>query len=309
MRLKTKLVLSATGLTFAIVLVLSSIFVGELLRQRIDQAAADNDVLAHEVVLMTRQAVETGLRTNPPVDRSDEALLAAVTDALRSYEPLTDVMNAIIRYSPTVQDVSVTDAHGLTLVSTDPDALNQQITYRVSLMEMRDGSVMYQMRQMFGKPRELDVTQSLDRNGIPFLVVHVGVRSTFLWNSYAPWLRTALIFALLAAVIAMVVAALLANVALRPIEQISAQLEHLTLRADEEPRALLEEGGEGSDAVVRVTKTIDRLGEQMRSREAGYTALRAKPESDAGYIKGWCAAVYGGPSGGDGIGRGCIFSE
>ena len=275
MRLKTNLVLSATGLTFAIVLVLSSIFVGELLRQRIDQAAADNDVLAHEVLLMTRQAVEAGLRTNPPVDKSDEALHAAVTDALRSYQPLADVMNAILRYSPTVQDVSVTDAHGLTLVSTDPDALNQQIIYRVSLLGMRDGSVMYQMRQMFGKPRELDVTQSLDRNGAPFLVVHVGVRSTFLRNSYAPWLRTALIFALLAAVVAMVVAALLANLALRPIEQISAQLEVLTLRAGEVPQALLEAGGEGSDAVVRVAKTIDRLGEQMRSREAGYTALQA----------------------------------
>ena len=275
MRLKTKLVLSATGLTFAIVLVLSSIFVGELLRQRIDQAAADNDVLAHEVLLITRQAVETGLRTNPPVDRSDEALHIAVTDALRSYQPLADVMNAIIRYSPTVQDVSVTDAHGLTLVSTDPDALNQQIAYRVSLLGMRDGSVAYQMGQVFGRPRELDVTQSLDRNGAPFLVVHVGVRSTFLRNSYEPWLRTALIFALLAAVAAMVVAALLANLALRPIEQVSAQLEHLTLRAGEAPQALLEAGGEGSDAVVRVAKTIDRLGEQMRSREAGYTALQA----------------------------------
>ncbi|HMH13987.1 MAG TPA: ATP-binding protein [Edaphobacter sp.] len=275
MRLKTKLVLSATGLTFAIVLVLSSIFVSELLRQRIDQAAADNDVLAHEVLLITRQAVETGLRTSPPVDRSDEALHVAVTDALRSYQPLSDVMNAIIRYSPTVQDVSVTDAHGLTLVSTDPDALNQQIGYRMSLLGMRDGSVTYQMRQMFGKPRELDVTQSLDRNGAPFLVVHVGVRSTFLRNSYEPWLRTALIFALLAAVIAMIVAALLANLALGPMEQISTQLEHLTLRAGEEPQALLEAGGEGSDTVVRVTKTIDRLGEQMRSREAGYTALQA----------------------------------
>jgi signal transduction histidine kinase len=275
MRLKTKLVLSATGLTFAIVLVLSSIFVGELLRQRIDQAAADNDVLAHEVLLITRQAVETGLRTSPPADKSDEALHAAVTDALRSYQPLADVMNAIIRYSPTVQDVSVTDAHGQTLVSTDPDALNQQMGYRMSLLAMRDGSVADQMRQMFGRPRELDVTQSLDRNGIPFLVVHVGVRSTFLRNSYAPWLRTALIFALLAAVVAMMVAALLANLALRPIQQVSAQLEHLTLREGEEQQSLLETGGEGSDAVVRVTKTIDRLGEQMRQREAGYTALQA----------------------------------
>ena len=34
-------------------------------------------------------------------------------------------------------------------------------------------------------------------------------------------------------------------------------------------------GEAGSDAVVRVTKTIDRLGEQMRTQEAGYTALQA----------------------------------
>jgi signal transduction histidine kinase len=275
MRLKTKLVLSATGLTFAFVLTLSSLFVGELLRQRIEQTTAANDVLAHEVLLMTRQAVETGLRANPPVGRSDEALHAAVADALRSHEPLSDVMNAVVRYSPTVQDVSVTDAHGLTLVSTDPDTLNQQAGYRVSLESVRDGSVAYQMRQVFGKPRVLDIAQALERNGAPFLEVHVGVRSTFLRNSYEPWLRAALIFGLLAAVVAMIVAGLLANVALQPIEQISMQLEHLTLRAGEAPQPLLEAGGAGTDAVVRVTKTIDRLGEQMRSREEGYTALQS----------------------------------
>jgi hypothetical protein len=71
MRLTTKLVLSATGLTFAIVFVLSSMFVGELLRQRVEQTAEANAVLAREVVLMTRQAVETGLRANPPSDKTD----------------------------------------------------------------------------------------------------------------------------------------------------------------------------------------------------------------------------------------------
>ena len=71
MPLKTKLVLAATGLTFAIVAVLSSVFVGELLRQRIEQTTAANDVLAHEVLLIARQAVEAGLHANPPEDRSD----------------------------------------------------------------------------------------------------------------------------------------------------------------------------------------------------------------------------------------------
>jgi signal transduction histidine kinase len=274
MRLKTKLVLAATGLTFAIVLVLSTLFVGELLRQRIEQTAASNDVLAHEVLLMTRQAVETGLRTNPPIDRSDEALHAAVTDALRSHKALADVMEAVVRYSPTVQDVSVTDAHGVVLVSTDPDTLNQQAGYRTSLESVRDGSVAYQTRQVFGKPRVLDITQKLDRNGMPFLVVHLGVRSTFLKNSYQPWLRAALIFALLSAIAAMVAAGLLANVALRPLQAISERLESFTLAAGE-MLSLPSDSSAGSDAMVRVTKSLDRLGEQMRTKDAGYTALQA----------------------------------
>ena len=274
MRLTTKLVLSATGLTFAIVFVLSSMFVGELLRQRIEQTAEANDVLAREVVLMTRQAVETGLRANPPADMTDEALHAAVTDALRSHQPLADVMKAILRYSQTVQDVSVTDAHGLTLVSTDPDTLNQQATYRMSLESVREGSILYQARQVFGKQRVLDISQPLERNGMPFLVVHLGIQSTFLRSTYVPWLKKAMLFALAAAFLAMAAAALLANVALQPIELISRQLEHLTLRAAG-PQPLPGPDSGGHDAVVRVTKTIDRLGEQMRSREEGYTALQA----------------------------------
>ena len=61
-----------------------------------------------------------------------------------------------------------------------------------------------------------------------------------------------------------------------PIEQIGEQLESLTL-----PRSGVEAthdaaGGtvRAADAVVRVTQTIDRLGEQMRTQEAGYTALQ-----------------------------------
>ncbi len=274
MRLKTKLVVSATVLTFAIVAVLSIVFVGELLRQRIEQTAAANGVLASQVTLMTRQAVETGLRANPPADLSDDALHEAVADALQSYQPLADVMNAIIRYSPTVQDVSVADAKGITIVSTDPDAVGQPAANRNSLESVRNGSIAYQRRELFGTPQVFDSLQPLDRNGQPFLVVHVGVRSTFLRNSYEPWLKAAGIFALLAALAAMIASAVLANAALQPIEQISLQLEKLTQQSGE-PASLPASSRNGSDAVVRVTQTIDLLGEQMRSKEAGFSALQA----------------------------------
>jgi signal transduction histidine kinase len=278
MRLKTKLEVSASALTFALVLLLSVLFVNELMRQRIEQTVKANDMLAHQVYLMTRRAVETGLRASPPADRSDEALHTAVTDALRRDQPLADVMNTIVRYSETVQDVSVTDAHGMTLVSTDPDAVNQPAIFRFGLKSLQGGGMTRQVRVVFGKPRVLDTSQALDRNGRPFLVAHVGVRSTFLKNSYEPWLRDALVFALAAALAAMLSAGVLANVALRPLEAISARLDSLTRASGElgsDSSALLLAGGTGSDTVVRVTKTIDRLGEQMRTQEAGYTALQA----------------------------------
>jgi signal transduction histidine kinase len=278
MRLKTKLELTTSVLTFALVVLLSILFVSELMRQSIDQTVTSNDMLAHQIYLMTRQAVEKGLRANPPVDRSDAALHAAVTDALRKDQPLNDVMNTIIRYSDTVEDVSVTDARGMTLVSTAPDMVDQPTPFRFGLATLQGGGLPRQLRVVFGKARVLDVSQALDRNGKPFLVAHIGVRSTFLKNSYGPWLQAALWFALASALGAMLAAGMLANVALRPLETISSRLESLTRAGSEEwkePSTSLLEGGVGADTVVRVTKTIDRLGEQMRTQEAGYTALQA----------------------------------
>ena len=277
MQLKTKLVLSATGVTFAMVLALSAVFLSQLLRQRISQTALDNEVLAHEVVLMTRHAVEIGLRENPPAGRSDEALQLAVTDALRRHQPLADTMDGIIRYSPTVQDISVTDAHGLTLVSTDPDALGQPAATRTNLSNVLGAGIIYQARQMFGGAQVFDIALPLDRNGMPFLVIHVGVRSSFLRAVYLPWLHTGLWSVLAGALLAMLAAALLANAALKPIQSISEELERLTTPSLERlPAPALVKGNRGEeDAVVRVSRTIDRLGRQMRSTEAEYTALQA----------------------------------
>src|SRR5260370_39640664 len=105
MRLKTKLEVSASALTFALVLLLSVLFVSELMRQRIEQTVTANDMLAHQVYLMTRRAEETGLRASPPGDRGEEALHKAGTDALRRDQPRTDVLDTIVRESETVREV------------------------------------------------------------------------------------------------------------------------------------------------------------------------------------------------------------
>jgi signal transduction histidine kinase len=120
-------------------------------------------------------------------------------------------------------------------------------------------------------------------------VVHVGVRSTFLRfagpNAYEPWLRAALEFVLLAIVASVAAAALLSTVALRPLVTIGEQLEQLTLPGasgskggvliDMPTTLRLEAPSRGVDPIGRVNQTIDRLGQQIRSQEEGYTTLQA----------------------------------
>ena len=165
---------------------------------------------------------------------------------------------------------------GVTLVSTDPDAVGQKAPMRPGLSRVKQGSVLASNAGSCLADRACWSYRSpIQRDKTPFLIVHLGVRSTFLRASYEPWLRTALLFAAMAGLTSMIAAALLANLALNPIEQISKQLEHLGVAdAAETVRAETETERTKPDAVVRVARSIDRLGEQMRTAEAGYTALR-----------------------------------
>lgn len=267
MRLKTKLVVAAAGVTFAIVIVLSALFLAELLRQRIAQTAASDDVLARQVRLMTAQAVQAGLTEAPPIDGSVTALTEAVKHALKDHQPLVDTMEGLVRYSPQVQDVSVSDAQGVVLISTDPALEGAAAPVRESFDRVSAAGVWTKAREVFGQGRVLDVLSPLDRNGKSFLVVRLGVRSSFLRNSYVPYLKDAVLLALLGGVITTLASVVLASVALRPIEGISRRLESLGAGAPARRQ--------DRDAVVRAEESIDRLGQQMRTTEAGYTELQA----------------------------------
>ena len=269
MRLRTRLVVATAAVTFTIVVLLSGLFLAELLRQRIGQTSAANDVIAQQVRLMTQQALLTGVAAEP-----DKPLRTAVTDALAHSQPLRQMMDASVRYSPSVQDVSITDAQGRTLLASDPLALEQPQAARLSFDTLRDGWAGRQLMEVFGPARVLDVAAPLDRNGAPFLIVHVGVRSSFLKNAYIPGLRSGLLLTLLCGALTMLAAALLTSVALRPITAIEGQLRQLKTG---HALALEAPGGKrGSDPVGRVTASIEQLGQQVRTAEEGYTNLQAR---------------------------------
>jgi signal transduction histidine kinase len=276
MRLKTKLVLAITGLVFVMVTVLSVLYLSQLLHQQVQQSYMSNDILAHQIVFTTLHALETGLKKHPVDPNDPDSLRKSVAMSLREDAGLSALLNSVIRYSPTVWDISIADWNGRVLVSTDVGQADQPVPIRPNFANMRDGSLLHLVQAVFGKPQVYDVSLAIERNGEreqngkPFLTASIGIRSSFLSNSFQPWLYGALTFSGIAIIGALLVSAFVTNLALQPLTQISERLDVFT---QAESAADLESGQSG-DAVVQVSYKIERLGRRMRNVEEVFSALK-----------------------------------
>jgi signal transduction histidine kinase len=280
MRLKTKLVLAITGLVFLVVTLLSWLFLEQLLKQRIDQSYAANDMVAHQILYGTRLALASGLRGRTVNTDDPVALRRVVADSLE-HEAL---LNSVIRYSPTVFDVAIADISGRALISTDPTQTGQMLPRRDEYDDLENGGVVTTIRAVFGPARVYNITLPLERDHHPFLTVRVGIRTTFLRNVFAPWIVASFTFTGLAILTTLVVSALLANLALSPLEQISLRLD--TLEHVEAEAALVSQRKPArssirstEDTVVLVSDKIERIGKRMRNVEEVFSALKDNLDS------------------------------
>jgi signal transduction histidine kinase len=294
MRLKTKLVLAITGLVFLVVTVLSWLFLEQLLAQRISQSYAANDMVARQILYGTRLALNNGLRDRQIDPNDPKALRAAVLDSLQHDEGLNGMLTSVIQYSPTVFDIAIADRDGRALLSTDPTQDNVQLPRRDDYDRLQHAGIITTMRAVFGPPRDYDIVLPLEREKQPFITVRVGIHSTFLRNVFAPWIWASLTFTGVAILSSLLVAALLANLALQPVEQISVRLDALEQASFEqgafearppEP-AELPPPREGrlirpstEDTVVQVSDKIERIGRRMRNVEEVFSALKENLDS------------------------------
>ena len=284
MRLKTKLVLAITGLVFLVVTVLSWLFLEQLLAQRISESYAANDMVAHQILHGTQLALNNGLRGRQ-IDPNDPlALRAAVSSSLQHDEGLTGLLDSVIRYSPTVLDVAIADRNGRALLSTDPTQDDQALPERTDYDRLQHGGVITTMRTVFGPPHVYNIVLPLEREKQPFITIRVGISSTFLRNVFAPWIWASLTFTGIAILSSLAVAALLANLALQPIEQISLRLDTLEHAGEQDIAELpppkesrLQRGSE--DTVVLVSDKIERIGRRMRNVEEVFSALKENLDS------------------------------
>lgn len=282
MRLKTKLVLAITLLVFLIAGMLSLVYVSQLLHAAVQQSFDNNRMVANQVRLALQQALENGLK-DLTVDPNDPAELRSLADAaIRHDAALQAMLDSINRYSLTVYDVNIGDSQSSTVLSTNPDIQDKPLPLRPNYGELLHANSFRLMREVFGPPRVFEVVVPLERNGELFASVHVGVRTTLLRAVYAPWLAEALTLMGFALGAALVAAFLLSNLALRPMEAISQQLDYWTAASE---AAEEEEKAPKQDMVDRVSNKIERIGQRMRNVEEVFSALKENLDQILGNLQ------------------------
>ncbi len=276
--------MAITGLIFVVVTTLSWLFLDQLLEQSIRQSYLGNDMVARQIAYATRQALQNDLRGQPGSRVDPQELRKAVAIALQQDKALEDLLASVIRYSPTVFDVSIADADGRALVSTDPMQDDQMLPQVPDYSLLLNGGVVPLLQAVLGPPRVYEISLPIQRQNKLFASVRVGVRTTFLKNALAPWIIPALTLTGVSLLSSLAIAAFLANLALKPIADISKRLDLLAeaeagQAQEREVEEALPSGKRplraiAPDTVDLVSNKIERIGRRMRNVEEVFSALR-----------------------------------
>jgi signal transduction histidine kinase len=282
MRLKTKLVVAITLLVFLIAGVLSLVYVIQLLDAAVKQSYDTNKMVAKQVQFALINALEAGLKDRM-VDPSNPAQLRALeAEAVQNDKALKAEIESTNRYSLTVYDINIGDSQQNTLLSSIRENQDKPLPVRPNFGELIDDNPLQLIREVFGPPRVFDVVAPIERNDQLFASVHVGVRTTFLRAVYEPWLSATVTLMVVFLGAALVVAFLLSNLVLRPLEEISRQLDYWTAASETGGE---EEAASKQDTAARVSTKIDFIGQRMRNVEEVFSALKENLDQMLGNLQ------------------------
>jgi len=282
MRLKTKLALAINGMMLLVVVVLSTLYLSQLLSQRIEETYTNDSVVARQVLYATRHAIETGLLIGAEDAQNPARLRDAVAKALREDSSLTPLVASVLRSSLTVYEVAITDADGRILLDSDPTLHDRIYPIREDYGRVRNGGPLRQFEAVFGPPTVYEITLPLERNAQAFINVRVAIRSTFLRGVFAPWMRSALLFVFAALGISLAFSLFVSALALRPLESINKRLDALI---QSESDAKEEDSAREGDAMALVSSKIERVGKRMRSVEEVFSSLKENMDQILGSLE------------------------
>jgi len=211
--LKTKLVFAITAMVVAIVATLSTLYISEVVHQRVQEVSSIADVIKLHIFAVAKPALGVDL-SSTKIDLNDpEKVEEAMQDLLQSDPVIASLLESVTGDSPNILDASIVDAKGLALLHTNTALQNTIVPPREDFANLLNGDIRRQYKLIYGPAGTYDSRLPLTNytTGKPFGEVRVGVNTTLLKNNLKPEINKALAFSGMAIVLSLILAAGLSN--------------------------------------------------------------------------------------------------
>lgn len=294
LRLRTKFTLVMTSLVLLVVAVLSVVFAAQLLDQLIeetDKRASDlSKQVFNQVENALTEAKQLGLR---PDSDSPKDIHDYVRHAFEISEGLQTQFKGA-KENPLIYEVSITDADGMVLASSDPNQPGAFLKHRTPISQFEARSFLHQvgvlLRALRGAskgPELFEVEYPFKlingdkpfNGGKPFGEVRVVVDSSLLLREIQSSLSTAEVVVFAALALSALLAALVSRITLAPLSDITAQLDRISSGQFD----TLSPGGKTqettSDEFGLMSRKISQVGQQLRGVHEIFSTMRENMNS------------------------------
>src|ERR1700691_3564113 len=268
--LKTKFTLATSLLVLAVVAVVSSLYLGRLMRQTLRQANDTANFVAQQVYGACGDALkDANERGESPASLDPVDLRRYVRHAFDNSSTLNSLIEADVGFSRTIYEITIPDANGTVLVSSDASLRDLKVAGRPPLSSLVRTGVFQQMRLLYAPPQTYEYSLAFQLGPEPFGDIRVGLSSALLRDQISPGLVSAGYWALGSVLLSTLLALLGSTIALAPIGRISAQLDRISAgQFDAEP--VVERG----DELGAVSTKIVGIGKQLRDVREIFSTLR-----------------------------------
>ena len=211
--IKAKQIVAVTTIVGIAVVMLSAVHVARLARVVLHESEARGQLLANAIFHRAREVVVTGTGDPYAALRADPGLRAILESSI---------------YGESVTGASILDTQGVVRASSDPTQEGSPLPTREDLASLINADSLDQLRTIYARDgRTLEVRQQMVLGDQPFGSIRIGVSTVLMRQELDASLRPAVNIALASLLIAVMVAAVLAQLFLRPINVIRSGLTRL----------------------------------------------------------------------------------
>jgi PAS domain S-box-containing protein len=220
----TLLIVAMVG---AVVVALSSLYLRELFQAKLEDLMRIAAVSGEHVKTYVLQRVREAPSESPQADLGETK--RAWRRLVREDPRLTPFLIGAIASSGAVVEILISYEDGKVIASSNPAQVDHMVPRVASVEEWSKQSAWRKLWQVLTSLRDLELTVPLGEaaTGDPIFTIHVIVSTVLLRDAIAPQVRSLVTVSLLCLVVSGLFAALLSQVAGRPLEKVEQMIDQI----------------------------------------------------------------------------------